>query len=185
MAEIRRTAHPRPDRVRKNWQILNGPWHFRFDRKNEGRKQRWYAREITIPEEMRGQRVLLHFGAVDYQADVWLDGQYLGGHTGGYTPFTFDLTDLTEPGQACTLTVRCEDRPDQDQPRGKQSWRPEPFSCWYTPSSGIWQSVWLEGAGEYYPEDFRLLADAGFTEITCAKDPSGLDRVVSARKEEA
>ena len=189
MAEIRRTAHPRPDRVRKNWQILNGPWRFRFDRKNEGRKQRWYAgletdltiqvpfayqsglsgigekercdvvwyaREITIPEEMRGQRVLLHFGAVDYRADVWLDGQYLGGHTGGYTPFTFDLTDLAEAGQACTLTVRCEDRPDQDQPRGKQSWRPEPFSCWYTPSSGIWQSVWLEGAGEYYPEDFRL-----------------------------
>ena len=105
---IRRTAHPRPDRARQNWQTLNGPWRFRFDWSNEGKKQRWYekpafdltiqvpfayqaelsgikekrhcdvlwyAREITIPETMRDQRVLLHFGAVDYQADIWLDGQ--------------------------------------------------------------------------------------------------------------
>ncbi|MBR1586036.1 MAG: glycoside hydrolase family 2 [Clostridia bacterium] len=189
MQSIRRNAHPRPDRVRKNWQTLNGPWQFRFDWHNEGKKQRWYAkpafdltievpfayqaalsgiaekkhcdviwyaREITIPDAMRNQRILLHFGAVDYQADVWLNGQYLGGHEGGYTPFTFDLTDLTEAGERCMLTVRCEDRLDQDQPRGKQSWRPEPFACWYTPVSGIWQSVWLEGVGAYYPTDFRL-----------------------------
>ena len=136
MNTIPRAGHPRPDRVRKNWQTLNGPWRFRFDRNNEGKKQRWYektdfdqtiqvpfacqaelsgiaekqhcdvlwyAREITIPEDMKNQRVLLHFGAVDYRADVWLDGQYLGGHEGGYTPFTFDLTDLVEAGSAYTL----------------------------------------------------------------------------------
>lgn len=186
---IRRSAHPRPDRVRQHWQTLNGPWQFRFDPKNEGRKQRWYdhpafdqtievpfayqselsgiaekgncgvlwyARQITIPREMEGQRVLLHFGAADYRADVWLNSQYLGMHEGGYTPFTFDITDLTEAGAAYTLAVRCEDRLDQDQPRGKQSWKPEPFACWYTPVSGIWQSVWLEGVGPYYPVDFRL-----------------------------
>lgn len=116
----------------------------------------WYARKVTIPHSMNGQRRLLHFGAVDYQADVWLDGQYLGGHEGGYTPFTFDITDLTEAGNDYTLTVCCEDRLDFDQPRGKQSYRPEPFACWYTPVTGIWQSVWLEGVGEYYPVDFRL-----------------------------
>lgn len=115
----------------------------------------WYEREFTLPDEMTARR-LLHFGAVDYYADVWLNGQFLGGHTGGYTPFTFDLTDLTEPGGTYRLTVRCEDRLDFDQPRGKQSFRPEPFECWYTPVTGIWQSVWLEGVGEFYPVSFRL-----------------------------
>ncbi len=115
----------------------------------------WYARKITIPADMTARR-LLHFGAVDYIADVWLDGQYLGGHEGGYTPFVFDITDLTEAGREYTLTVRAEDRLEPDQPRGKQSHRPEPWACWYTPVTGIWQSVWLEGVGEYYPVDFRL-----------------------------
>ncbi len=115
----------------------------------------WYSRKVNVPEAMTARR-LLHFGAVDYIADVWLDGQYLGGHEGGYTPFTFDVTDLTVPGGEYTLTVRAEDRLEPDQPRGKQSFRPEPFECWYTPVTGIWQSVWLEGVGEYYPVDFRL-----------------------------
>lgn len=115
----------------------------------------WYQRSFTMPAEMTARR-LLHFGAVDYRADVWLNGQYLGNHEGGYTPFTFDVTDLTEAGGEYTLTVRAEDRLDFDQPRGKQSFRPEPFACWYTPVSGIWQSVWLEGVGEFYPADFRL-----------------------------
>lgn len=119
----------------------------------------WYERKVTIPGDMAGKRILLHFGAVDYKADVWFDGQYLGGHEGGYTPFSFDITDLAEVGAEYSITVRCEDRLDTDQPRGKQSFRPEPFECWYTPVTGIWQSVWLEGVGEYYPTDFRLTPD--------------------------
>lgn len=119
----------------------------------------WYDRKVTIPADMEGKRILLHFGAVDYKADVWFDGQYLGGHEGGYTPFEFDITELAEVGGTYALTVRCEDRLDTDQPRGKQSFRPEPFECWYTPVTGIWQSVWLEGVGEYYPVDFRLTPD--------------------------
>ena len=189
MEAIRRTAHPRPDWVRQTWQTLNGTWRFRFDWKNEGRRQRWYqdprfdlnihvpfayqaelsgvedkrhcdvvwyAREIVLPESLRDRRILLHFGAADYLAEVWLNGQYLGCHEGGYTPFTFDITDQAEPGQSVTLTVRCEDRLAVDQPRGKQSWHPDPFACWYTPVSGIWQSVWLEGVGMYYPVNCRL-----------------------------
>ena len=189
MTNIPRPEHPRPDRQRKNWLTLNGPWRFAFDEENAGRKEAWYRRknypleiqvpfayqsklsgidsqrhcdviwyerEFALPENLRALRRLLHFGAVDYRADVWLDGQYLGGHEGGYTPFSFDITDLTDGKNYCRLTVRCEDRLDFDQPRGKQSFRPEPFGCWYTPVSGIWQSVWLEGVGEYYPVDFRL-----------------------------
>lgn len=186
---IPRPEHPRPDRLRKDWMILNGPWRFAFDEEKRGLKEHWYRqkdypltiqvpfayqselsgintqrhcdvvwyeREFSLPEAFAALRRLLHFGAVDYKADVWLDGQYLGGHEGGYTPFTFDITDLTEGKKHCRLTVRCEDRLDFDQPRGKQSFRPEPFACWYTPVTGIWQSVWLEGVGEYYPVDFRL-----------------------------
>lgn len=116
----------------------------------------WYSRKFTVGEELAACRRLLHFGAVDYKAEVWLDGQFLGVHDGGYMPFTFDITDLTEGKGDYTLTVRCEDRLDFDQPRGKQSYRPEPFACWYTPVTGIWQSVWLEGVGDVYAEDFRL-----------------------------
>lgn len=116
----------------------------------------WYQRRVCIDPALQSMRRLLHFGAVDYKADVWLDGQYLGGHEGGYTPFTFDITALTDGKDELTLTVRCEDRLECHQPRGKQSYRPEPFGCWYTPVTGIWQSVWLEGVGYYYPTDFRL-----------------------------
>lgn len=188
---IIRSEHPRPDRVRSEWQTLNGQWDFAFDPEKQGKKARWYQqlpathqievpfcyqselsginsqehcdvvwyqRSFTVNSRMTARR-LLHFGAVDYQADVWLNGQYLGGHEGGYTPFTFDVTDLTSPGETCVLTVRAEDRLDCDQPRGKQSFRPEPFECWYTPVTGIWQSVWLEGVGTYYPLDIRLTPD--------------------------
>lgn len=126
----------------------------------------WYERTFTVPTDMTGKR-LLHFGAVDYIAEVWLNGQFLGTHEGGYTPFTFDISDLVTPGEECKLTVRCEDRLDFDQPRGKQSFRPEPFECWYTPVTGIWQSVWMEGVGEYYPTDFRLTPCLETASIKC------------------
>lgn len=118
----------------------------------------WYQRAFVLPPELEDKRRLLHFGAADYKAQVWLDGQCLGSHEGGYSDFTFDITHLCGPGEH-TLTVRCEDRLDFDQPRGKQSYRPEPFACWYTPVTGLWQSVWLEGVGAYYPQDFRLTPD--------------------------
>lgn len=119
----------------------------------------WYRRSFVLPQSMEDKRRLLHFGAADYSARIWLDGQLLGSHEGGYSDFTLDVTGLTQPGREHVLTVRCEDRLDFDQPRGKQSYRPEPFACWYTPVTGLWQSVWLEGVGELYPEDFRLTPD--------------------------
>lgn len=112
----------------------------------------WYRRTIG-PAELekaglgaQGERLLLHFGAVDHRADVWLGGQYLGGHVGGQVPFHFDVTevlrDVTEPLE---LVVRAVDDPhDVTQPRGKQDWRPRPHSIWYHRTTGIWQPVWLE-----------------------------------------
>jgi len=116
----------------------------------------WYRRTFETGPVAGSKRLLLHFGAVDYKADVWLNGQYLGGHIGGYTPFSFDITHKLSESGVNTLIVRCEDRLDFDQPRGKQSFRPEPFGCWYTPVTGIWQSVWLETVGVCYPTDIRL-----------------------------
>ena len=112
----------------------------------------WYSRTLAAADLVRagrpaqGERVLLHFGAVDYRASVWIDGQLVGEHEGGHVPFVLDVTRaLPEGGEDALLVVRAEDRPlDAGQPRGKQDWQPEPHSIWYSRTTGIWQSVWLE-----------------------------------------
>lgn len=98
-------------------------------------------------------RLLLHFGAVDYRATVWLDGAMLGHHEGGVTPFTFDVTDLVAAGGR-ELVVRAVDDPsDIGQPRGKQDWQTPAHSIWYDRTSGIWQPVWLEAVPRVYVAD--------------------------------
>ena len=118
----------------------------------------WYSRTFSVPEDLAGQRILLHFGAVDYFAKVWLDGQYLGSHKGGYLPFAFDITNAVQvdPSKEFRLTVRAEDTRSCSQPRGKQNWLDEPHGCWYTPVTGIWQTVWLEAVGSTYIERTRI-----------------------------
>ena len=97
-----------------------------------------------LPPRGPAERWLLHFGAVDYSASVWVNGVCLGKHEGGYTPFTFDITDLLT-GATCEIVVRADDDPhDLTKPRGKQDWQLEPHSIWYPRTSGIWQTVWLE-----------------------------------------
>ena len=108
----------------------------------------WYRRAFTVPSGWKGKRVLLHFGAVDYQATVWVNGKLAGRHEGGSTPFVFDVTPLLKPG-ANGLTVRAFDPPtDRSIPRGKQYWEPKSRGIFYTRTSGIWQTVWLEAVGE-------------------------------------
>lgn len=111
----------------------------------------WYERSIedlrTIEEKQEGFRLLLRCGAVDYHAKIWVDGQYVGEHRGGHVPFDLDLTDALEsnPQGLHRVTIRVYDSAyDLTQPRGKQYWGPKPENIFYTPSSGIWQSVWLE-----------------------------------------
>jgi beta-galactosidase/beta-glucuronidase len=111
----------------------------------------WYRRVLTgevldaAGVRTPTDRYLLHFGAVDYRADIWLDGQYLGRHEGGSTPFTFDITDLVDHAGQSALVVRAADDPlDLAQPRGKQDWLSEPHGIWYDRTTGIWQPVWLE-----------------------------------------
>lgn len=162
---IPRPEYPRPDFRRETWQCLNGTWDFSFDEpvfdqkilvpfcyqsamsgigKDETHDIVWYRRHFFA--EHTGKTVLLKFGAVDTRADVWLNGTYLGFHEGGYTPFSFDITALLKDGDN-ELLLKASDYNNTDKPRGKQSWIGENFACWYTPVSGIWQSVWLEYAG--------------------------------------
>ena len=107
----------------------------------------WYRRKFTLPAEMQGRNILMNFGAVDYEAMVYINGMAVGGHKGGYTPFQLDVTHFLTKGEN-DLCVRVVDMPDPIQPRGKQYWKRGLFSCLYTASSGIWQTVYLEAASD-------------------------------------
>lgn len=111
----------------------------------------WYERAVSdlrsADEKQKGHRLAVRFGAVDYLAKVWVNGQFVGGHRGGHVPFELDITDAVDAhkGTSHRLTVRAYDSAyDLTQPRGKQYWAAKPESIFYTPSGGIWQSVWLE-----------------------------------------
>jgi len=104
----------------------------------------WYRREVRLPESWSKQRVLLHFGAVDHDATVWVDGVEVYRHRGGHTPFTCELTPNGTTDARHTIVLRARDPRHGPQARGKQSSRFAPYSCWYTRTTGIWQTVWLE-----------------------------------------
>jgi beta-galactosidase/beta-glucuronidase len=116
----------------------------------------WYRRTFTLPADWRGRRVLLHFGAVDHEARVWVNGKFAGEHSGGQVHFQFDITPLLQDGSN-SIVLRSEDPPsDRYIPRGKQYWEPESRGIFYTRTSGIWQPVWLEAAGASYLEQVRI-----------------------------
>ena len=108
----------------------------------------WYRRAFTVPQEMQGKRILIRFGAGDFECAVYVNGQQVGTHKGGYTPFALDVTDALVEGEN-DLCLRVQDDPDCTQPRGKQYWDRGLMGCWYTPVSGIWQTVYMEAVGEY------------------------------------
>ena len=167
-------GYPRPQLRRSHWISLNGQWDFSLDpagtlalpeviwdrgitvpfspetirsavHDTSFYKACWYRRHVPVPQLENGERLLLHFGAVDYAATVWLDRALAGNHLGGYTPFTIDVTAFLDGRSACEIVVRAEDDPgDLAKPRGKQDWQLEPHSIWYPRTTGIWQTVWLE-----------------------------------------
>lgn len=106
----------------------------------------WYHRIVTLAGQNVSRRLWLHFGAVDYEASIWINGEFAGNHRGGHTSFSVEITPFVRGGKEFELTVYCQDSYDTAQPRGKQHWNEQTDRCWYTATSGIWQDVWIEYA---------------------------------------
>ncbi len=124
----------------------------------------WYRREVAIPAAWGDRHVLLHFGAVDYDSTVWIitatgECREVGRHRGGFTPFTCDLRGLAAPGETVTIVLRARDYNRISQPRGKQATSYAPQSCFYTRTTGIWQTVWMEPVPDVYLKRPRLTPD--------------------------
>lgn len=162
--QIPRPEHPNPQWMRSTWQNLNGQWDFGFD-KNFGKqitvpfcpeselsgigetnfmRNVWYRRRVTLSEEQLRGRVMLRFGAADYETTAYVNGKEVGQHEGGYTSFGFDITNALTAGEN-DITVHCvDDTTDPLVCSGKQSTKRKSYSCVYTRTTGIWQTVWLE-----------------------------------------
>jgi len=141
----------------------------------------WYARSFDVADSLLGQRLRLHFGAVDYRADVWLNGILLGQHEGGYDPFVFDVTEIIKK-RANRLVVRADDDPNELKPRGKQSPELIPSGCIYMRVTGIWQTVWLERVGSAFISNFKVFADPdkGLVKLNILTDGQGKNLHLSA-----
>lgn len=177
--------YPRPQLVRPDWLNLNGLWkyaiapldvdnvtNFEGDilvpfpvesalsgvmRPLDDKSTLWYRREFAVPEAWRGQRVRLHFGAVDWDTRVMINGREVGEHRGGYDAFTFDITDQLKWDGKEEISVAVSDPTEGDQPRGKQSRKPE--GIFYTSTSGIWQTVWLEPVPQICIDGLQMTPD--------------------------
>ena len=177
--------YPRPQLVRDRWINLNGLWEYAITpvdavpEKMDGHilvpfavesalsgvgrsvtehDALWYEREFSVPKDWAGSRIMLNFGAVDWKAEVYVNDELAGCHTGGYAPFSFDVTDLLLQGKTNSLKVKVTDGTDSwFQPRGKQVSEPE--GIWYTAVTGIWQTVWMEPVSESYVKSCHSVAD--------------------------
>ncbi len=147
----------------------------------------WYRRQFTFPADWQGQRILLHFGAVDWDATVWVNGHEIGSHRGGYDPFTFDITKALKPGPVQEVVLSVWDPVDSEratQPRGKQVLNPR--GIWYTSVTGIWQTVWLEPVPEASIGRLHVVSDIDCSVVELTVETSGArpgDTIVARAKE--
>lgn len=191
--------YPRPIMKRERWKNLNGLWDFALTpatsekpevfnekilvpfavesslsgiQKTVGaEKVVWYKRSFDIPSEWSEQQIMLHFGAVDWRTEVFINDIKIGTHEGGYTPFSFNITPYLSTGNQ-TLTVKVWDPTDAGpQPRGKQVNKPE--GIWYTPVTGIWQTVWLEPVAKRHIQHIRTTPDIDKNSITVKAETGG------------
>lgn len=159
-------AHPREVEDQRDIEVPYAPESLRSGVGDTGFHGRcWYGRRIDAGPLRRqpGDRVMLHFGAVDYRATVWVDGQRVARHVGGHSPFSVDITEcLDGTDGTATVTVLAEDDPlEMHKPRGKQDWHAEPHSIWYPRTSGIWRTVWLERVPSAHLARLRWTPDFG------------------------
>ena len=197
--------YPRPIMERSDWKNLNGLWKYAITPKgtpapaayqgdilvpfavesslsgvgkmiNE-KEELWYQRTFDVPSAWRGKQILLHFGAVDWKAEVWVNDVKVGEHTGGFTPFYFDITSVLNKGNN-DLVVKVWDPSDRgEQPRGKQI--ANPHGIWYTPVTGIWQTVWLEPVATQYITNLKTTPDIdnNSVKVEVAANTTSADKV--------
>ncbi|MFO0896815.1 MAG: glycoside hydrolase family 2 TIM barrel-domain containing protein [Pirellulales bacterium] len=192
--------YPRPQFVREAWQNLNGLWDYAIVPRGEGRPQEfagqilvpfpiesslsgvkklvgeqnrlWYRRTFEVPADWKDQKLLLHFGAVDWETEVFVNGRSVGTHRGGYDPFSFDITSALKPKGPQEIVVAVFDPSDAGtQPRGKQVRKPE--SIWYTPTTGIWQTVWLEPVPQAHLEGLKITPDVDGARVVVQANVAG------------
>ena len=194
-----RNEHPNPQFKRASYECLNGEWEFHLGTSggkiNVPLEQRIYVpfcveselsgvgikdfvnecvygKLITLSESDLANRVVLHFGAVDFFAEVYLNGVKICSHKGGYTPFEAELNSAAQVGEN-RITVVVRDNVLDDVPSGKQSYKKESFGCYYTRCTGIWQTVWLERTPKQYIKNFRFYPDIENSELTAEVETSG------------
>jgi beta-galactosidase/beta-glucuronidase len=185
--------YPRPQMTRENWMNLNGSWQYAIVNKGASQpttfdgeimvpyavesalsgvgtsvgklSELWYQREFEVDRSMRKGNLLLHFGAVDWEAEVFINGESVGIHQGGFDPFFFEISDALVSGKVQVLSVRVWDPTDEGpQPRGKQV--NDPRGIWYTPVTGIWQTVWLESVPDQYISSLKSTPDLDNKQLT-------------------
>ncbi|MDR3228581.1 MAG: hypothetical protein LBT53_04125 [Puniceicoccales bacterium] len=202
--------YPRPRLVRDQWQNLNGLWDYAIATKGaelpatfegkilvpfciesslsgvqktiKGTHELWYKREFTVPAAWAGKNIAINFGAVDWKADVFVNDKLVGSHSGGYTPFSFDITPHLAKRGANKLVVRVWDPTDTyDYARGKQI--SNPHGIWYTAVTGIWQTVWLEPVAPNHITDIKAIPDidSGVLAVTVSTSQKNAGAVATAK----